>query len=349
SDRSFYTLADLGIGAVSPRSFPGVPSDVFARLSQVHFGAGRDHLRITSHSSPVPTGSTPPAGAVSPRSDRDFDDHFWRVLGVDRPRDFSRCINPYREEGDKKIVDAIARAEVATKKEKKATDEFERCKGQLSAMEKNFVAQRNETKSYKAKAEHAAAILSGKESEILSLKDDVEQLKREKAALEQRLKDAEIGWAEDKEKLAVKVKENEILQAENEKYHAKWKDQELEELRLKTLIRYNRSQCSELKKSLVAYLTDADAEAIDNYVKTELYNDAIGDICHQWYGFGFNLARKQAEATLGKAGKLEILDSLDATNLDAIANDVPEEMSFPFEYLPERTATGESPLVLLEK
>ncbi|GAB2288322.1 hypothetical protein Dimus_037990 [Dionaea muscipula] len=96
-------------------------------------------------------------------------------------------------------------------------------------------------------------------------------------------------------------------------------------------------------------MADADSMAIDNYVKNDLYNDAIGEICHQWYDFGFNLARKQAEAALGKAGKLEILDSLDATNTDAISDDVPEEIPFPLEYLPERTATGESPLVLLEK
>ncbi|GAB2281363.1 hypothetical protein Dimus_015959, partial [Dionaea muscipula] len=58
----------------------------------VHFRAGRDRLRITIYSSPVLIGSTPPAGAASSRSDRDFDDRLWRVLGADRLRDFSRSI-----------------------------------------------------------------------------------------------------------------------------------------------------------------------------------------------------------------------------------------------------------------
>ncbi|GAB2293052.1 hypothetical protein Dimus_038239 [Dionaea muscipula] len=123
----------------------------------------------------------------------------------------------------------------------------------------------------------------------------------------------------------------------------------LEEIRLKAIIRYNRAQRAELKKSLVAHMADADALAIDNFVKTDKYTDAIGDICYQWYDFGFELARKQAEAALGKAGKLELLDSLDATQTDAIAKDVPEEMPFPPEYLPSRTATEEPPLVLLDK
>ncbi|GAB2268233.1 hypothetical protein Dimus_038712 [Dionaea muscipula] len=96
-------------------------------------------------------------------------------------------------------------------------------------------------------------------------------------------------------------------------------------------------------------MADADAMAIDKYIKTETYEDAIGYVCHQWYGFGFKLARKQAEAALGKAGKLEILDSLDATNTDAIADEVPADMPFPPEYLPERKATKEAPLALLEK
>ncbi|GAB2285817.1 hypothetical protein Dimus_020256 [Dionaea muscipula] len=96
-------------------------------------------------------------------------------------------------------------------------------------------------------------------------------------------------------------------------------------------------------------MADADAMAVDNYVKTDSYNDVIGEICHQWYGFGFNLARKQAEAALGKAEKLEILDCLDATDTAAIAEDVPDEMPFPLEYLPERKATEEPPLVILEK
>ncbi|GAB2283360.1 hypothetical protein Dimus_039594 [Dionaea muscipula] len=96
-------------------------------------------------------------------------------------------------------------------------------------------------------------------------------------------------------------------------------------------------------------MADADAMAIDKYVKTEQYEDAIGEICHQWYGIGFKLARKQAEAALGKAGKLEILDSLDATDADAIADEVPAETPFPTEYLPERKATKEAPLALLEK
>ncbi|GAB2294178.1 hypothetical protein Dimus_038284 [Dionaea muscipula] len=58
-------------------------------------GAGRNHLHPFIHSSPVPTGSTPPAGASSSRSDRDFDDYFWRDLGADRPRDFSGNISLY--------------------------------------------------------------------------------------------------------------------------------------------------------------------------------------------------------------------------------------------------------------
>ncbi|GAB2293031.1 hypothetical protein Dimus_038237 [Dionaea muscipula] len=140
-----------------------------------------------------------------------------------------------------------------------------------------------------------------------------------------------------------------VLRADNEKYQTQWKDQMMKEVLLKALIRYNRTQRAELKKSLVAYMADADAMTIDNYVKTELYNDVIGEICHQWYGFGFNLARKQAEAALARLRRLEISDSLDATYIVAIADDVPEEMPFPSEYLPERTTTGESPLVLLEK
>ncbi|GAB2294550.1 hypothetical protein Dimus_028756 [Dionaea muscipula] len=163
----------------------------------------------------------------------------------------------YREEGNKKMADAIARAEAATKQEKKALDDFERCKVQLSNMEKNFLTQRNETNSYKAKTEHAADVLKGKETMILSLEDDVDQLKKKNADLERRLKDAEAALAREKEELAGKVKDNEILQADNDRYHAKWKDQEMEELRLKAMIRYNRIQRSELKKSLVAYMADA--------------------------------------------------------------------------------------------
>ncbi|GAB2295820.1 hypothetical protein Dimus_029974, partial [Dionaea muscipula] len=108
SDRSFSSLANLGIGAVSLGSFPGVPSNLFAYPYQVQIhrllslGAGQNHLRITIHSSPDPTGSSPLAGAVSSRSDRDFDDCLLRVLGADCPRDFSRSIshigmNTYRQ------------------------------------------------------------------------------------------------------------------------------------------------------------------------------------------------------------------------------------------------------------
>ncbi|GAB2285818.1 hypothetical protein Dimus_020257 [Dionaea muscipula] len=131
----------------------------------------------------------------------------------------------YKEEGNKKIADAISRAEEAVKKEKAAVDEFERYKTQLSNMEKNFINQRNETQSFKAKAEHAAEVCQGKEYEILSLKDDVDQLKKKNEDLERKLRDVEAALAKEKEAMAAKDQDLAILRAENDKYLARWTDQ----------------------------------------------------------------------------------------------------------------------------
>ncbi|GAB2278754.1 hypothetical protein Dimus_013429, partial [Dionaea muscipula] len=144
----------------------------------------------------------------------------------------------------------------------------------------------------------------------------------DKANLEKKLKEAESGWEKDKEELAAKDKDIEVLWADVDKYHSQWKDQMLEEIRLKAIIRNNRTRRAELKKSLEAHMADVDTQEINKYVKTEKYTNAIGLLCYQWYGFGFELARKQAEAALGKVGKLEILNSLDATKADAISQDV---------------------------
>ncbi|GAB2279184.1 hypothetical protein Dimus_039333 [Dionaea muscipula] len=71
----------------------------------------------------------------------------------------------------------------------------------------------------------------------------------------------------------------------------------------------------------------------------------MGDICCDFYQFGFQLARLQAERAIGKAGKVEVLDALDMKDTSGL--EIPQEIPFPEKWLPKRTSTERPPLELL--
>ncbi|GAB2278373.1 hypothetical protein Dimus_039286 [Dionaea muscipula] len=122
-------------------------------------------------------------------------------------------------------------------------------------------------------------------------------------------------------------------------------DANMEEIKLRALVRYNQAKRQELKTALTAYVADAEAMAIDNFVKTPNYENAMGDICYEFYKFGFDLARLQTERAMGKAGKVEVLDALDMKDTSGLV--IPDEIPFPEQWLPKRISTERPPLELL--
>ncbi|GAB2299674.1 hypothetical protein Dimus_038577 [Dionaea muscipula] len=250
-----------------------------------------------------------------------------------------------KETSEKALAHALQRAVDAEEKEKKARAALELKDRQMTAMENNFTKAHNDFKHEQTRAERAVEELKVKDDIISSMADDVKRMKKKYEVLERKY--ATLEEAERKQSELAKQLEDEaqFLREVEAKHQQQMLDATMEEVKLRALVRYNRAKRQELKTALTAYVADAETMAIDNFVKTTNYENAMGDICCDFYKFGFDLARMQAERAIGKAGKVEVLDALDMKDITGLV--IPDEMSFPEQWLPKRVSTERPPLELL--
>ncbi|GAB2283596.1 hypothetical protein Dimus_039610 [Dionaea muscipula] len=216
---------------------------------------------------------------------------------------------------------------------------------QMTAMENNFTKAHNDFMHERARAERAISELDARDNTISSLADDVKHLKKKYELLERKY--AALEEAESQQRELVKQQEGEIqfLRDAEAKHAQQMLDANMEEIKLRAMVRYNRAKRQELKTALTAYVADAEAMAVDNFIKTSNYENAMGDICCDFYKFGFDLARLQAERAIGKAGKVQCLDALDMKDTSGL--EIPQEIPFPEQWLPKRVSTERPPLELL--
>ncbi|GAB2279045.1 hypothetical protein Dimus_013707, partial [Dionaea muscipula] len=221
-----------------------------------------------------------------------------------------------KEASEKAIANALQRAKDAEEKEQKAQSALKLKEKQMAAMEHNF------TKA-----------------------DDAKQMKKKYEVLERKY--AALQETEKKQRELVKQleRETQFLRDAEAKHQQQMLDTNLEEIKQWAMVRYNRAKPQELKTALTAYVADAEAMAIDNFVKTSNYENAMGDICCDFYKFAFDLTRLQAERAIEKAGKVEVLDALDMKDTTGLA--IPDEIPFLEQWLPKRTSTERPPLELL--
>ncbi|GAB2286224.1 hypothetical protein Dimus_020646 [Dionaea muscipula] len=252
-----------------------------------------------------------------------------------------------KEASENAIANALQRAKDAEEKEQKAQSALKLKEKQMAAMEHNFTKSHNDFKHEQARAERAIEELKVRDNTISSMADDAKQMKKKYEVLERKY--AALEEAKKKQRELVKQQEGEIqfLRDAEAKHQQQMLDANLEEIKLRAMVRYNRAKRQELRTALTAYVADAETMAIDNFVKTSNYENAMGDICCDFYKFGFDLTRLQAERAIGKDGKVELLDALDMKGTSGLA--IPEEIPFPEQWLPKRTSTERPPLELLLK
>ncbi|GAB2292755.1 hypothetical protein Dimus_026991, partial [Dionaea muscipula] len=248
---------------------------------------------------------------------------------------FISSSNSLKESMEKTLEHALQRALDADEREKKAQTDAEHSKRQRTAMEKNYTKAHNDFIHERSKTEAATLALKERDAKISSLVDDNKQWKKKYEALEKKHKALEEENKKQKEMIKMREDEAKILKETDAKHqktshgcHAAG----------------DQAQSTDQIQSCPT-LGVKEALSIDKYVKTDNYDNAIGDICHDFYNYGFQQVRLQAERAIGKAGKVKILDVLDPTK--TIGLEVPEDKSFPKEYLPKRTSTKRPPIELL--
>ncbi|GAB2285862.1 hypothetical protein Dimus_020299 [Dionaea muscipula] len=237
---------------------------------------------------------------------------------------------------EKEVALARQRAKAAEEKEQKALDALKHKEKQMAAMELNFTKSHNECKNERARAERALEEIKVRDNTISYMADDAKQMKKKYEVLERKY--ATLKEAEKRQRDLVKQQEEEIqfLRDAEAKHAQQMLDANMEEIKLRALVRYNRTKRQELRTALTAYVADAEAMAVDKYIKTSDYENAMGDICCDFYKFGFDLARLQREGDR-QGRKVEVPDALDMK--DTSGPEIPQEIPFPQQWLPKRVST----------